>query len=325
MRRNTEDKTLERSYVQKWRFLIREYELTKAKRHPQFRFVGDFYKHHGTYRQSFLKYYNRFRLQGTEGAFFPEKRGPKWKSRRPCAYIEQKVIAERLKGNNRYEIYAILRPVLKTHTPSPSGVYTILKRHGLNRLTAKHKIEKRRIVKERMGQLGHIDCHYLAKDLLLNSDRRYYLVCVMDAYSRLAWAEVVEDIRSLTVMFATLKSMNLLASEYQLRFEEVLTDNGSEFCGRNSKAQHPFERMLLELGIGHRYTRPYRPQTNGKVERFWRTLNEDLIEGTPFECLEHFKEELMQYLIYYNTLRPHQALAGQAPKQFVDAFCQQIT
>ena len=48
-------------------------------------------------------------------------------------------------------------------------------------------------------------------------------------------------------------------------------------------AGHPMERMLLELGITHRYTRPYRPQTNGKVERFWRTLNEDLLEGTTFE------------------------------------------
>ena len=40
------------------------------------------------------------------------------------------------------------------------------------------------------------------------------------------------------------------------------------------------ERMLKELGIKHRYTRPYRPQTNGKIERFWRTLNEDL-RGQP--------------------------------------------
>ena len=73
--------------------------------------------------------------------------------------------------------------------------------------------------------------------------------------------------------------------------------------------------MLRELGIKHRYTRPYRPQTNGKVERFWRTLNDDLIEGTTFENLTEFQDELMQYLLYYNTERPHQGLQGHTPFQ----------
>ena len=75
------------------------------------------------------------------------------------------------------------------------------------------------------------------------------------------------------------------------------------------------ERMLKELGIKHRYTRPYRPQTNGKIERFWRTLNEDLLEGTTFESVSELKDELQQYLIYYNTQRPHQAMDGKTPLQ----------
>ena len=53
MRDNSNDRTVERSYVQKWRFLIREYELVKAKKHTRFRFVQDFYKFHGTNRQTF--------------------------------------------------------------------------------------------------------------------------------------------------------------------------------------------------------------------------------------------------------------------------------
>lgn len=318
MRRTTEDKTLERNYVQKWQFLIGEYELTKKKQHPRFRFVSDFYKHHGTSRQTFIKYYHRYLEQGDEKSLLPRKRGPRWKSRRPDAAIEQRVIEERLKGNNRYEICQILKKTLKTSTPSASGIYNVLRRHGLNRLKPAHKEEKRRIMKERAGELGHIDCHYLGKDILVEGNKRYYLVCVMDAYSRVAWAEVVNDIKSLTVMFAALKSINLLYAEYRIQFEEVLTDNGSEFsCRSGEKEGHPFERMLLELGIKHRYTRPYRPQTNGKVERFWRTLNEDLIEGTVFESIEHFKEELMQYLIYYNHGRAHQGLNGQTPEQYL--------
>jgi len=76
--------------------------------------------------------------------------------------------------------------------------------------------------------------------------------------------------------------------------------------------------MLIELGIKHRYTRPYRPQTNGKVERFWRTLDEDVIEGATFDNLDHFANELFDYLVYYNNHRPHQALAGKTPKAFAE-------
>ena len=56
-------------------------------------------------------------------------------------------------------------------------------------------------------------------------------------------------------------------------------------ASKTNKTHHPMERMLQELGIKHRYTRPYRPQTNGKIERFWRTLNEDLLDETTFESV----------------------------------------
>jgi len=316
MRYNTVDKTIERNYIQKWRFLIKEYELVKAKKHPSFRFVSDFYKFHNINRQTFFKYYNRFKQSGTDLDLLPQKRGPRWKSRRPLPLIEEMVLIERRKGNNRYEICEILRPKLKQHTPSPSGVYNICRRHNLNRLRPKMKANKRKIIKEKAGELGHIDCHHLSRDLIVNENKRYYLVCLIDDCTRIAWAEVVEDIKSLSVMFAALKAINLISVEYKIQFEEILSDNGSEFASRNNKEHHPFERMLLELGIKHRYTKPYRPQTNGKVERFWRTLNEDLIEGTTFETLEEFKDELMQYLLYYNHQRPHQGIGAKTPVQF---------
>lgn len=317
MRTQTADKTLEKKFIQRAVFLIKEYELTKEKRHEQFRTVNEFYTYYQLCRQNFLKYYNRYKQRREDKDLLPRKRGPKWRTRRPHPMIEQKVIAERLKGCNRYEIHAILSPLLKGYTPSPSGIYNILKRENLNRLNPPMKATKRKIIKQRAGELGHIDCHYLDKGLITGHWKRFYLVCVLDDFSRVAWAEVVADVKSLSVMFATLKSLNLLKAEYQIQFEEVITDNGAEFSGKNNSAHHPFERMLMELGIKHRYTRPYRPQTNGKVERFWRTLKDDLLEGTSFDSLEHFKNELMDYLIYYNNLRPHQAIQGLAPKDFL--------
>src|SRR5512137_650000 len=118
---NNSNLTLTRNYLQKYRFLIREYELVKQNQHPQFRFVHEFCKAHDTDRRSFLKYYNRFKLSGKETDLLPAKRGPKWKTRRTIPFIENKVLELRLKGINRYEIVSILKPGLKRFTPSPSG------------------------------------------------------------------------------------------------------------------------------------------------------------------------------------------------------------
>lgn len=318
MRINTNDLTLARNYLQKYQFLIKEYELVKAKKHPRFRFAKDFYAFHDTDRRSFLKYYNRFKASGREVDLLPQKRGPKWKSRRPIPFIENKVVLLREKGINKYEINKILKPQLKQFTPSPSGIYNICKRHHLNCLTPAMQKEKRHIIKTRAGELGHIDCHYLNKGIITGDNKRYYLLAIVDSCTRVTWCEVIPDITALTVMFATLRSLNILADHFEIKFAEILSDNGPEFGRKASKdkSKHPFERMLIEMEIKHRYTRPYRPQTNGKVERFWRTIEEDLLRNTYFSSLEHLQEELLQYLTYYNYERPHHSLKGESPMTF---------
>jgi hypothetical protein len=310
MRIHTNDMTLQRNYLEKFRFLMKEYEQVKARNHPKFKLVGEFYKAHDTEPKNFLKYYNRYKQSGKDIDLLPQKRGPKYKSRRPLTFIENKVTELREKGNNRYEIVNILKPKLKDHTPSPSGVYNILKRKGMNRLTPIMKQSKRKIIKQRAGEMGHIDAHYLSKSIVKDQSRKRYLVCIVDDCTRLAWAEIVYDIKSITVMFAALKCLNMLADRYDVRFEEMLSDNGPEFGPRVSKQKehHPFERLLSELNIKHRYTKPYRPQTNGKVERFWRTIEDDMLRDTHYDSDEQLKEELLQYLYYYNEIRHHQGI-----------------
>lgn len=327
MRNNNTDNTLKKNYIQTYQHLISEYEVVKLKQHPNYKKVSEFYKAHGTCAQTFLKYYARYKQSnGKEDSLLPGKRGPKYKTRRTPKEIEREVLSLRENGCNKYEVHSILKAKWGAKTPSPSGIYKILKRYGKNKLTPKMQEVKRQIIKEKAGELGHIDCHHLSKDMIANAQKRYYLVCVVDSCTRIAWAEVVEDIKALTVMFAVLRCFNFIAEHYDIRFSEVITDNGPEFGPSQSqqKDQHPFERLLIELGVKHRYTRPYRPQTNGKAERFWRTLNEDLIEGTYFESLDHFKDELFQYLAYYNKLRPHQGLNGLAPYEAAKN-CQRIT
>lgn len=315
MRINTNDLTLKRNYLSKYRFLITEYEQVKRGLHPKFRLAKEFYSAHDTDARSFLKYYNRFKQSGNELDLLPAKRGPKYRTKRPDLEDEQKVIALRQLGNNKFEIAGQLKQKSDKFTPSASGVYNILRRYGQNRLTTAEKEVKRKIIKERMGQLGHIDCHHLSRSVIRGQSRKLYLLCVIDDYSRLAWAEVMEDITALTTMFTAMRCMQMLKQEFKILFEEIIADNGPEFGPSISenKQNHPFERMLMETGIKRRYTRPYRPQTNGKVERFWRTLKEDLIEDTDFDSLQELQDELLKYIVYYNWERPHQGIDGKKP------------
>src|SRR5258708_19463527 len=127
MRDNSYDLTLERNYLQKWRFLIPEYEAVKSGGSKAFRRVGDFYRHHGTCSQTFRKYYNRYLGSGAEADLLPQRRGPKWRERREPEGIEAEIVACRRRGMNRYEIHAALRERRDT-LPSPSTIYRVLKR-----------------------------------------------------------------------------------------------------------------------------------------------------------------------------------------------------
>ncbi len=319
MRNTTNDKTLQINYIKRYRFLMKEYMLVKEKKHSKFKFVSDFYKFHDTNRQTFLKYYNRFSQSDSELDLLPQKRGPKWKSRRPLPYVENKVVELRQLGLNKYEIVSLLKPKLKRFTPSPSGVYNIAKRYNLNKTNTKMKEEKRKIIKKKAGELAHIDCHYLSKDTVSNVKERLFLIAVIDDASRIAWVEVTPNIKALTAMFSTMRVLNYFQQNHNIEFKELLSDNGSEFGGKNLKhpEDHPFERMLIEMGIKHRYTRAYRPQTNGKIERFWKTIESDLLEDMVFDSVEHLQDELSQYLYYYNYQRPHQGINGMNPVEFL--------
>ncbi len=225
MRDNSFDRTIERNYLQKWRFLIQEYEAVKAGRSEHFASVGAFYRHHGTCSQTFRKYYNRHLTGGRTEDLLPRRRGPKWKGRRLPAEIAALVLEQRRLGMNRYEIYAVLRERGQP-APSPSTIYRLLRDHGLNRRDTPMIEAKRRILKDRLGELGHVDLHQLPRDIFLTPPgQACHVVSLIDSCSRLAWAEVVIGKKALPVMFKTLKMLNTLNHRYGLVFEAILTDN----------------------------------------------------------------------------------------------------
>lgn len=150
MRNFTKDRTIERNYLQKWRFLIPEYEAVKAGRSEAFRWVGDFYRHHGTCSQTFRKYYNRYLAGGAEDDLLPRRRGPK---RRDPPSIEVKDAVFRILhsppsgfGFNRitWKI-ADLQSALKkeNYLLSRRAIGTTIKKAGYRWLKAKQVLTSR--------------------------------------------------------------------------------------------------------------------------------------------------------------------------------------
>lgn len=313
---------IEKRYLEKFTFLVNDYEAIKKKQHPIYKRCSDLFNAHRMDRRIFNKYYHRYLESGRDiKSFLPRRRGPRFKLSCREAGVEERIIELREQGHNRYAISNTLKSSSQGKGISPSSVYNILRKKGLNRLKPKMKQARRLYVKERAGQLGHVDCHFLGDKTIAGETKKRYLVALMDDATRLVYAEVVEDIKSLTVMFAIMRIINVFIEQYDIKFEAIMTDNGSEFGRKNGKDKesHPFERMLMELGINHYYTPPYKPQVNGKIERFWKTIYEDMIDAD-YDSIDEFRDQLLQYCVYYNHERPHQGLNHKTPFQTLEAI-----
>ncbi len=113
------------------------------------------------------------------------------------------------------------------------------------------------------------------------------------------------------------------AAAWGIKVQTVLTDNGGEFCGREG---HPYELYCALTDIEHRTTQGSRPQTNGFVERFIRTVKQEFI-GVAFmkrisTSIEELQEELDRWLNHYNYERPHRGYRnmGKRPFETVEGF-----
>lgn len=93
--------------------------------------------------------------------------------------------------------------------------------------------------------------------------------------------------------------------------KEVLSDNGRQYYSWRGKSK--FTDMLVKLGIRHIRSRPYHPQTQGKIESFWRNLLQECLQKTPVSTFEEAKDKISEYVEYYNFKRPHQGIGNLIP------------
>jgi len=313
-----QDKTLERRHINQMLRNFSDYELVKSNSHTTLKTAKEFYEDKGLCKQNFLKYYRRYLISNRDSnALIPHKTGRRFRdSLQYAPGVIEKIKEIRSKGYNRFDISMILREQEKIEL-TPSSLYRLMRKLGINRLNIKIKEEKRRIIKMEAGELGHIDIHYVTKGTVKElGNRKLYILGLIDDYSRICWLEVIDSIKSIDVMFASMEILMRLKDRYDIGFKEMLSDNGSEFASRNNDS-HPFERMLKFYGIKHRYTKPFCPQTNGKIERFWKTLEEELLSGEEFETLEEFKHHILGYIVYYNEHRMHQGINNKIPNSMI--------
>ena len=142
-----------------------------------------------------------------------------------------------------------------------------------------------------------------------------YLHNAVDDHSRLAYTELLDDERKDTAAGFWRRARAFFAEAGITRIERVLTDNGSCYRSRD------FAAALAETGIVHKRTRPYRPQTNGKVERYNRTMLEEWAYAAPYLSDTARRDAFPAWLHTYNHHRGHTALGGHPPASRVTNLC----
>jgi transposase InsO family protein len=257
------------------------------------------------------KWRRRFRLEGADG-LLDRSAAPQRIPHRTSAAREARIVALRATRLAGWQIARRLQLPRAT-------VGAVLRRRGVSRLpplTAPEPV--RRYERERPGELLHLDIKTLGRigqvGHRIHGERRqctrgigweHVHVCVDDA-SRVAYVEVLPTLTQGDAVGFLERAVAWFAAR-GIRSERVLTDNGSAYRSR------AFAIACTRLGLVHKHTRPYRPRTNGKAERFIQTLLREWAYRRPYPTSARRRRALAPWVRYYNRKRPHTALNYRAP------------
>lgn len=267
----------------------------------------------GISRATVAKWWRRWQVEGDAGLMDRSSRPRRSPTRTP-ARIEAKVCKLRKSKSWGPEIIA-------AHTGVPaSTVHKILVRHGLNRLAAMDRPTGtviRRYERAHPGELIHLDIKKVGKippgggwriHGRANTKKRprvgyTYLHVAVDDHSRVAYVEAHDNEKADTLVEFWNRA-RVWFRDRGMTVDEVLTDNGPNFTSGL------FAEALASYGIAHRRIRPYRPQTNGKVERFNRTMTNEFLYNYRFRSEHDRRRRLDRWVHNYNHHRHHTAIGG---------------
>lgn len=257
---------------------------------------------YGVSRKTGYKWLNR----AAEGLqLCDQSRRPHQQPSKTAGEIEQKIIQMRLDhpawGGKK--IHAVLESAGVEGLPSDKTCCNIIKRNGLidPAEAAKHTAFQR-FEKHHCNEMWQTD---FKGDFLLGNGVRCYPLTILDDHSRFSIR--IEPKDSAT---GVKESFIAAFKEYGLP-NSVLSDNGSQFAGAH-RGLSTFERFLMDLDICPIHGKPIHPQTQGKIERFHRSLKKEALGVTPANLAEA-KARLENWRWVYNELRPHEALKMKTP------------
>ena len=209
----------------------------------------------------------------------------------------------------------LLKPQTSTNNRFKQAKYGMKRLAKVERgIQEKLKRQAKRYNKSYPGELVHLDTKRLP--LLKGqkaTDKRNYLFVAIDDFSRELYAAILPD---KTADSAAKFLTGHLIDPCPYLIECVYSDNGTEYKG---SANHAFGVACYENGIGQKFTRVARPQTNGKAERVIRTLMEMWHGKQLFDSPEHRRKELCRFVNFYNTVKPHRSLNGDTPFEVLQA------
>lgn len=179
---------------------------------------------------------------------------------------------------------------------SSSTVHRVLGENGMCGITLPHK-KYPRYEMTHPGELIHVDVKQLVS--LRTGSQPEHLFAALDAYSREVFVKVFPRVNGA----ASQEFLDYVLAEVPYGIQAMMTDNACIFSMRrsgNPERECSFQRALRLKGIEHLLTRPYTPRTNGKVERFFGTLERELLRVVRFSDLYHRREALIRFVSYYN-------------------------
>jgi len=283
------------------------------------RAVSELARQHGVHRSWLYKLVRRYKLGG-EAALAPGSRRPHRSPNRIAACFEDEVVAIRKElteagfdaGATTIRVH-LERAHPEGAVPSVSSIWRILRGRGF--VTPQpHKRPKSsytRFVAELPNETWQADMTHWA----LADDSPVEILNMIDDHSRLCvTSRVFVTVRSPDVV----RSLHHAAESWGFP-ETFLSDNGAIFTAAHLKGVGAMEAELLSLGIGVKHSRPYHPQTCGKVERFHQTMKKYLAAQDPPATKRQLQGQIDRFVVYYNTVRPHRAIGRKTPLQAFEA------
>ena len=268
--------------------------------------AGDFAALVGVSKHTLYTWKKRFDEHGPAG-LEDRPRGPKKGSRLP--ELTQRTILMLKESHPEYGCQRISDMLARGPAlpASPSAVARVLHEAGYELVeepTRPHRDKVRRFERAKPNQLWQTD---LFTFVLKRQNRRVYLVAFLDDSSRFIVAYGLHASQSTALVIEVLEAG--IASYGPP--EEILTDNGSQYVTWRGKSQ--FTKRLEKRGIRQLVAKPKRPQTLGKIERFWGTLWRECIETAIFLDLGDARRRIGLFMDYYNFQRVHQGIDGLVP------------